>query len=137
VRLLGHRSHPPVAALRYEFAPAIAKRVDELEERSRRLEARRQLGVALRGRGLLLATEGRMQEALEAFGASLAELESIQAPFERARTLLALGTVQRRAKQKRAGRESLQAAIAMLEEIGKVRGFPRFPRALRARRVEP
>jgi DNA-binding NarL/FixJ family response regulator len=94
------------------------KRIDELERCARRLGRARPLGVALRGRGLLLATHGRTQEAFEAFAASLAALERIQAPFERARTLLALGTVQRRAKRRRAARDSLQAAVASLEELG-------------------
>jgi DNA-binding NarL/FixJ family response regulator len=39
-------------------------------------------------------------------------------PFDRGRTLLALGEVQRRAKQKRAARVSLEAALATFEELG-------------------
>jgi len=39
-------------------------------------------------------------------------------PFERARTLLALGTVQRQARQKRAARESLQLAAGIFERLG-------------------
>ena len=38
-------------------------------------------------------------------------------PLEIARTLLALGTAQRRAKQRGAARESLQAAIAAFTEL--------------------
>ena len=38
-------------------------------------------------------------------------------PLEIARTLLALGTEQRRAKQRGAARESLQAAIAAFREL--------------------
>jgi len=87
---------------------------------ARAARRRRTLGVALRRRGLLLAAESDPRAALEAFDASLAELKEIQAPFERARTLLARGTVERRAKQKRAARESLRAAVAILDEIGAV-----------------
>jgi len=94
------------------------RRVERLTERSQRSHWPRPLGIALRGRGLVLAAEGDLMGALAAFAASLAELEGIQAPFERARTLLSLGTVQRRAKQKRAARESLQAAVAILDEMG-------------------
>jgi DNA-binding CsgD family transcriptional regulator len=93
-------------------------RVDRLVERSRRPHWRRPLGIALRGRGLLLAAEGDLPRAFEAFTASLAELEGIPAPFERARSLLSLGTVQRRAKRKRAARESLQASLALFDELG-------------------
>ena len=39
-------------------------------------------------------------------------------PFELARTLLALGTVQRRVQQKRAARESLQLAGDLFERLG-------------------
>jgi DNA-binding CsgD family transcriptional regulator len=39
-------------------------------------------------------------------------------PFERARTLLAFGSTQRRAKQKRPARESLEQALATFEELG-------------------
>ena len=39
-------------------------------------------------------------------------------PFELARTLLALGTVQRRAQHKRAARESLQQAAEIFERLG-------------------
>ena len=39
-------------------------------------------------------------------------------PFERGRTLLALGTRQRRAKRKRAARDSLEQALAIFEDLG-------------------
>ena len=39
-------------------------------------------------------------------------------PFELARTLLALGTVERRVQQKRAARESLQLAVDIFEGLG-------------------
>jgi DNA-binding CsgD family transcriptional regulator len=39
-------------------------------------------------------------------------------PFERARTLLALGQVQRRLQQKRAARETLTAALSIFEQVG-------------------
>jgi DNA-binding NarL/FixJ family response regulator len=40
------------------------------------------------------------------------------APLERARTLLALGELQRRAKQLRAARETLREALASFESLG-------------------
>ena len=39
-------------------------------------------------------------------------------PFELGRTLLALGTVQRRARQRRDARTSLEAALACFERVG-------------------
>jgi DNA-binding CsgD family transcriptional regulator len=97
---------------------AARKRVDLHEQRSRALGRRRPLGVALRGRGLLLAAEGNLEGALEAFEASRAELAGITAPFEDARTVLALGMVYRRARRQRAARETLHDALAAFERIG-------------------
>jgi hypothetical protein len=39
-------------------------------------------------------------------------------PFERARTLLALGSAQRRAKRKRAARQTLGEALGAFERLG-------------------
>ena len=69
-------------------------------------------------RGLLYSAEGDLPEALAAFERALAAQESNGWPFERARTLLALGQTQRRAKRKRVARESLQAALALFEQLG-------------------
>jgi DNA-binding CsgD family transcriptional regulator len=71
-----------------------------------------------RCRGLLLASEGDLPEAEAAFTSALAAQEENRWPFEEGRTLLALGQMQRRAKRKRAARESLQTALARFEELG-------------------
>jgi DNA-binding NarL/FixJ family response regulator len=39
-------------------------------------------------------------------------------PFARARTLLALGSAQRRSKQRRAARESLEQALGIFQRLG-------------------
>ena len=44
--------------------------------------------------------------------------EDVPQPFDRARTLLALGTVQRRAKQRADARRTLETALALFEELG-------------------
>ena len=44
--------------------------------------------------------------------------EAVGDPFGRARALLALGVVRRRARQKRAAREAIEAALAGFEELG-------------------
>ena len=48
----------------------------------------------------------------------MSEHERVPMPFERARTLLALGSTRRRAKRRRAARESLDEALAIFEELG-------------------
>jgi DNA-binding CsgD family transcriptional regulator len=76
------------------------------------------LAVGGRLRGLLAAAAGDLPNALISLERALAEQEGRGWPFERGRTLLTLGETQRRAKQKRAARESLQAALAHFEELG-------------------
>ena len=65
-----------------------------------------------------MATTGATDEALAAFQRSLAELERLGLPFERARTLLALGATQRRGGQRRAARDTLEEARSAFESLG-------------------
>jgi DNA-binding CsgD family transcriptional regulator len=78
------------------------------------------LPLARRCRGLLLADRGHHEAAIAALEAAAVEPEPPLEgnPFELARTLLALGTVQRRAQHKRAARESLQRAAEIFERLG-------------------
>ncbi|MGH2931997.1 MAG: ATP-binding protein [Gaiellaceae bacterium] len=78
------------------------------------------LPLARRCRGLLLAERGDMEAAIAALEAAAVEPEPPREanPFELARTLLALGTVQRRTQHKRAARESLQRAAEIFERLG-------------------
>jgi DNA-binding CsgD family transcriptional regulator len=88
------------------------------EERARSLDRPWPLSVALRCRGLLLAAENDLASALAAFEESLAQHERAADPFQLARTLLAAGAVQRRAKQRRAARASLERAQTLFAELG-------------------
>ncbi len=96
--------------------------VDELlgpwESRARILDRAPALARAERVRGLLASAGGDTPTALAAFERALAHHDRGPEPFERGRTLLALGQVQRRAKQRRAGRETLEKALAIFEELG-------------------
>jgi DNA-binding CsgD family transcriptional regulator len=76
--------------------------------------------LADRCRGLLWAAQGEHDRAIAALETAAAEPEPPQQvnPFELARTLLALGTVQRQAHHKRAARESLERAADMFERLG-------------------
>ena len=76
------------------------------------------LATAARCRGLLHAADGDLAAALAAFQRALGAHERVPGPFERGRTLLALGVTQRRAKQRRAARVSLQQALAIFEQLG-------------------
>jgi DNA-binding CsgD family transcriptional regulator len=94
-----------------------AERVAELEDLAARATNPWVRMVALRCRGLLDAASGDLAVAQEHLQASLA-VECEGELFERARTLLALGTVQRRDKQKRAARASLSEALDVFGRLG-------------------
>jgi DNA-binding CsgD family transcriptional regulator len=76
------------------------------------------LSTGARCRGLLCASRNDLPAGLAALERALVEHERLPMPFERGRTLLALGQVQRRAKRRREARETLQQALAIFEELG-------------------
>jgi DNA-binding NarL/FixJ family response regulator len=76
------------------------------------------LAATARCRGTLAAAKGDMEQALEALQESAHGYSNVRLPFERARTLLALGSTMLRAKRKRAARESLGEALAGFERLG-------------------
>jgi DNA-binding CsgD family transcriptional regulator/DNA polymerase III delta prime subunit len=88
-----------------------------LERRARKLARPSALGASARCRGLLAAVQGDLDSALAGLLEAV-DRGSAAIPFERARTLLALGQVQRRAKQKRRARESLERALRGFEALG-------------------
>jgi DNA-binding CsgD family transcriptional regulator len=92
--------------------------VDRLEEQGRSLDSPYALSTGARCRGLLLAAEGDLDGAEQAFAQALAHHERTPGGFERARTLLALGSSRRRAKRKRAARDALGEAAEIFESLG-------------------
>jgi DNA-binding NarL/FixJ family response regulator len=72
---------------------------------------------ARRCRGMVLAARGDWRASLRALQEAVAVAERVPVPFDRAWTLLALGEIQRRARQRRAARETLQAALAIFESL--------------------
>ena len=104
-----------LATDRFDEAEA---RLSQLAVVGRARDRPRQLMVAHRGRGLLHARRGELEEALVALEVARAESDRLAVPFEQARTLLALGQTQRRARQKRLARESLERALALFERLG-------------------
>jgi len=76
------------------------------------------LAVSARCRGLALAARGELDAAAEALERALAEHERCPMPFERARTLLVQGRLQRRLKRKRQARLSLEEARELFARLG-------------------
>jgi DNA-binding CsgD family transcriptional regulator len=95
-----------------------SKLIDHLDARARELEHPWCLACAARCRGLLLAERRELEASLQAFDEALAAHDEVPAPFERAHTLLALGSVQRRARRRREARETLEAAEAAFRDLG-------------------
>jgi DNA-binding CsgD family transcriptional regulator len=76
------------------------------------------IAAAERCQGLLVTARGDLDGAFEAFASSLQHYERLPLPFEQARTLLALGSTERRANHKRAAREALEQALDSFERLG-------------------
>lgn len=90
----------------------------ELEERLSRIESPWGEASAGRCEGLILAAEGELAAAVLTLERALAVHEHLPQPFDLARTLLALGAIQRRTKKRRAAREALERALAIFEKLG-------------------
>jgi DNA-binding CsgD family transcriptional regulator len=104
-----------IGAGRLEEASALA---DQLEINGRRLDRAWALALGGRCRSLLLAATGDLDGAAEAAERALCEHQRLPMPFERARTLLVLGQIQRRRRRKQAAALALREAARIFGEIG-------------------
>jgi DNA-binding CsgD family transcriptional regulator len=114
-RWIGDLIEALVALERLDEADALAA---QLEERGAALDRHWAVAVAARGRGLLAAARGDLDAALGALEHAASLHERVPVPFDRARTLLALGVVRRRARRRRDARQALDGACAELERLG-------------------
>jgi DNA-binding CsgD family transcriptional regulator len=89
-----------------------------VERRAEDLDRRWVRGVAARSTGLLQAAVGQMDASESTLSNAALEMEPLGQPFELGRTLLALGSVRRRLKQRRGAREALERALEIFERIG-------------------
>ncbi len=92
--------------------------VATLERNGDRLQRDWMIAVGGRGRGMLLAARGEISEAVEAVERALLAHERLAMPFERARTQLVLGQLQRRKRMKDASAATLQAALHTFDQLG-------------------
>jgi DNA-binding CsgD family transcriptional regulator len=76
------------------------------------------LAHATRCHGLVAAARGDLDHTLALLTQAVGEHEAVGDPFGKARALLALGTVRRRALQKRSARDAIEVAVEVFERIG-------------------
>jgi DNA-binding CsgD family transcriptional regulator/tetratricopeptide (TPR) repeat protein len=74
--------------------------------------------MAARSRGLVLAAEGRLEEAHQELIAALGHHERMEMPFAHGRTLLLAGTLLRRRRRRARAAELLEGARATFEALG-------------------
>ena len=94
-----------------------AEVLDDLRERARRADNPNAVALAHRCRGRLLAARGDVGGAIDAMDAALEAHRQRLVPMELGRTLLEKGSLERRAKRKRAAKQTVEEALAVLEPL--------------------
>jgi DNA-binding NarL/FixJ family response regulator len=75
------------------------------------------LAIGARGRAMLLAAQGDLKGAMVAVEAAMVEHDRLPMPFERARTQLLLGQLQRRRRMKSVASSTLRSVLEKFEEL--------------------
>jgi DNA-binding CsgD family transcriptional regulator len=106
--------------------------IAQFDDEAHALESPWAIAIAARCRGLAASAEGDLEVALETLEHAVALTVDRPWPFECARTLLALGRTQRRAKRRRAARASIEAARDTFAALGAVLWVAQARRELQA-----
>ncbi|WP_051574816.1 AAA family ATPase [Mycobacterium sp. URHB0044] len=91
--------------------------IEALERHGRRLDRAWMVAVGARCRSMMLAVEGDVATATRMAQRAMVAHQSLPMPFERARTQLLLGQLQRRQRQREAATATLTEALAAFEEM--------------------
>jgi ATP/maltotriose-dependent transcriptional regulator MalT len=91
--------------------------IDRLERNGRRLDRAWMLAVGGRCRALLLAANGEIDAATVTAQEAMEQHRRLPMPFERARTQLVLGQLQRRQRHKGEAAATLREALSAFEEL--------------------
>jgi DNA-binding CsgD family transcriptional regulator len=91
--------------------------VDALERNGRTFDRAWMRAVGARCRSMLLAAQGDLDGAHAAAQRAAAEHDRLAMPFDRARTLLLLGLLERRLRKKDSASANLQAALDVFERL--------------------
>jgi len=101
-----------IALGRLDDAGAMIK---ALEYHGRRLNRAWMLAIGARCRSMMLAAQGQLEAATRMAQQAMTAHQPLPMPFERARTQLLLGQLQRRQRQKEAATTTLTEALAAFE----------------------
>jgi len=88
------------------------------EEGARSLNRVWALATGARCRGLLLAAVGRSDSAADTLNEARGHHSHLEMPLELGRTLLTIGRLHRRRKEKRLAKETLEEALAIFDDLG-------------------
>lgn len=91
--------------------------IQTLESNGRRLDRPWMLAVGARCRAMLLAAQGDLGAATAAAQTAMTEHDRLPMPFERARTQLLLGQLQRRQRRRDAASANVSAALSVFDEL--------------------
>lgn len=92
--------------------------IDFVEEKGRLTGRAWHEAVSKRGRALVASSRGDIDRARMQLDLAFAAHERLPQPFELGRTLLAQGTIERRAKHRREAREALTRALELFDTLG-------------------
>ncbi|WP_231750960.1 LuxR family transcriptional regulator, partial [Mycobacterium sp. NAZ190054] len=92
--------------------------IDAFERNGAKLDRAWLLAVGSRCRAMLSAAQGDLDGALRAAGRAMAQHDRLPMPFERARTELVLGDIQRRLRRRDAAARTVRAALQRFEQLG-------------------
>ncbi len=92
--------------------------IERLETDGQRLDRPWLLATGARSRAMWWAAKGNLDEAMRAIELAIAQHDRLQMPFERARTLLVLGTLQRRQRLKQAAADTFTEALREFDRLG-------------------
>jgi ATP/maltotriose-dependent transcriptional regulator MalT len=92
--------------------------IDRLERNGQRLDRPWMLAIGARCHAMLLAARGDIDTADLTAQRAMVEHDRLPMPFERARTQLLLGQIQRRQRQKDAAAKTLREVVAAFDDLG-------------------
>ncbi|OBB96484.1 LuxR family transcriptional regulator [Mycobacterium sp. 852002-40037_SCH5390672] len=92
--------------------------IEALERNGRRLDRPWMLAIGARGRAMLQAGRGDLSAATITADLAMAEHQRLPMPFERARTQLLLGQLQRRQRHRDTAKATLRDALQTFEQLG-------------------